>query len=142
MKVAKSLPFAYSTHTEIVSPGRTKWAGTPTEVGLADRLGGLLTLLIGSVLQCIALFMYLPAGGLVSLYVVSAIFGLSQGGIVPSAFPAGSAPIRVSSVPSFARSSAGPARAGEAASTSTSNRAAGLQVVTVEAVDEGEQEQQ
>ena len=51
---------------------------------LADRLGGLLTLLIGSVLQCIALFMYLPAGGLVSLYVVSAIFGLSQGGIVPS----------------------------------------------------------
>ncbi|RVT84000.1 MFS transporter [Rhodobacteraceae bacterium CCMM004] len=51
---------------------------------LADRLGGLPTLLIGSALQCLALFLYLPAGGLVSLYVVSAVFGLSQGGIVPS----------------------------------------------------------
>jgi fucose permease len=51
---------------------------------LADRLGGVRTLLIGSVLQCLALFLYLPAGGLVSLYVVSLIFGLSQGGIVPS----------------------------------------------------------
>ncbi|MEM0949485.1 MAG: MFS transporter [Pseudomonadota bacterium] len=51
---------------------------------LADRLGGLMTLLIGSVLQCIALFLYLPASGLVSLYLVSAVFGLSQGGIVPS----------------------------------------------------------
>ena len=43
-----------------------------------------MTLLIGSALQCIALFLYLPAGGLVSLYVVSTVFGLSQGGIVPS----------------------------------------------------------
>ena len=51
---------------------------------LSDRLGGVRTLLIGSVLQCIALFLYLPAGGLVSLYVVSLIFGLSQGGIVPA----------------------------------------------------------
>jgi MFS family permease len=51
---------------------------------LADRLGGVRTLLIGSVLQTIALFLYLPAGGMVSLYVVSLIFGLSQGGIVPS----------------------------------------------------------
>jgi MFS family permease len=51
---------------------------------LADRLGGVMTLLIGSALQCLALFLYLPAGGLVSLYVVSLIFGLSQGGIVPS----------------------------------------------------------
>ena len=51
---------------------------------LADRLGGVMTLLIGSALQCLALFLYLPAGGLVSLYVVSAVFGLSQGGIVPS----------------------------------------------------------
>ncbi|WP_187428394.1 L-lactate transporter [Roseobacter fucihabitans] len=51
---------------------------------LADRLGGVKTLLIGSTLQCLALFLYLPAGGLVSLYVVSLIFGLSQGGIVPS----------------------------------------------------------
>ncbi|WP_172298974.1 CynX/NimT family MFS transporter [Pseudoruegeria sp. HB172150] len=51
---------------------------------LADRLGGVLTLLIGSTLQCIALFLYLPAGSMVSLYVVSLVFGLSQGGIVPS----------------------------------------------------------
>ncbi len=51
---------------------------------IADQLGGVKTLLIGSTLQCLALFLYLPAGGLVSLYVVSLIFGLSQGGIVPS----------------------------------------------------------
>ncbi|GAA4227707.1 MFS family permease [Sagittula marina] len=51
---------------------------------LSDRLGGVRTLLIGSVLQALALFLYLPAGGLVSLYVVSLIFGLSQGGIVPA----------------------------------------------------------
>lgn len=51
---------------------------------LADKLGGVKTLLIGSALQCLALFLYLPSGGLVSLYVVSLIFGLSQGGIVPS----------------------------------------------------------
>ena len=51
---------------------------------LADWLGGVKTVLIGSALQCLALFLYLPAGGLVSLYVVSAIFGLAQGGIVPS----------------------------------------------------------
>lgn len=34
--------------------------------------------------QCIALFLYLPYDGLVSLYIVSLVFGLSQGGIVPS----------------------------------------------------------
>lgn len=50
---------------------------------VADRLGGVKTLLIGSVLQCIALFLYLPFDALVSLYVVSTVFGLSQGGIVP-----------------------------------------------------------
>jgi MFS family permease len=51
---------------------------------LADRIGGVRTLLIGAALQGIALYFYLGAGDLVSLYVVSAIFGLSQGGIVPS----------------------------------------------------------
>lgn len=51
---------------------------------VADRLGGVMTLLIGSVLQCIALIFYLPYDGMVSLYVVSAMFGLAQGGIVPS----------------------------------------------------------
>lgn len=51
---------------------------------VADRLGGARTILISSCLQGLALFLYLPAGGLVSLYVVSLVFGLSQGGIVPS----------------------------------------------------------
>lgn len=51
---------------------------------IADRIGGIGTLLIGSALQCLALVLYLPFDGLVSLYVVSALFGLAQGGIVPS----------------------------------------------------------
>mgnify|MGYP001819021517 CR=1 FL=1 len=51
---------------------------------IADRLGGVATLLIGSMLQGIALFFYLPFDGLASLYIVSLVFGLSQGGIVPS----------------------------------------------------------
>ena len=51
---------------------------------VADWLGGVRTLLIGSTLQCIALFLYLPFDGMASLYVVSLIFGLSQGGIVPT----------------------------------------------------------
>jgi MFS family permease len=51
---------------------------------IADRIGGVGTLLLGSTLQCLALMFYLPFDGLTSLYVVSALFGLSQGGIVPS----------------------------------------------------------
>jgi MFS family permease len=51
---------------------------------ICDRIGGLRTLLLGSVLQGVALLLFLPADGLVSLYVVSALFGLFQGGIVPS----------------------------------------------------------
>ena len=51
---------------------------------LADYIGGVKTLLIGSLLQCLALFAYIPFDGLASLYVVSMVFGLSQGGIVPS----------------------------------------------------------
>lgn len=51
---------------------------------LADHIGGVRTVLLGSFLQCLALFLYIPFNGLVSLYVVSLIFGLSQGGIVPS----------------------------------------------------------
>jgi len=51
---------------------------------LSDRLGGVRTLLVGSALQCLGLGLYLPYDGLVSLYLVSLIFGLSQGGIVPS----------------------------------------------------------
>jgi MFS family permease len=51
---------------------------------ISDRIGGLRTLLLGSMLQGTALLMFLPFDGLVSLYVVSALFGLFQGGIVPS----------------------------------------------------------
>ncbi len=50
----------------------------------ADRFGGLMTLFIGGTLQMLALCLFLMEGGLTSLYVVSLIFGLSQGGIVPS----------------------------------------------------------
>jgi MFS family permease len=51
---------------------------------ICDRIGGLRTLLLGSTLQGIALLLFLPFDGLVSLYVVAALFGLFQGGIVPS----------------------------------------------------------
>jgi len=51
---------------------------------IADRIGGVRTLLLGSALQCLTLALYLPFDSLVALYVVAALFGLSQGGIVPS----------------------------------------------------------
>ena len=72
---------------------------------ISDRIGGLRTLLLGGMLQCVALFLFLPFDGLVSLYVVSALFGLFQGGIVPSYaiiareyFPPSEAGSRVSAV--------------------------------------------
>lgn len=51
---------------------------------LADRIGGLKVLLMGSILQCLALCLFLIQGDMASLYLISFIFGLSQGGIVPS----------------------------------------------------------
>jgi MFS family permease len=51
---------------------------------ISDRIGGLRTLLLGGVLQCVALVLFLPFDGLVSLFVISALFGLLQGGIVPA----------------------------------------------------------
>lgn len=51
---------------------------------LSDRIGGLRVLLLGSVLQALALVMYLFSHGLMSLYITSAMFGLFQGGIVPA----------------------------------------------------------
>ncbi len=51
---------------------------------ICDRIGGLRTLLLGSALQGLALALFLPFDGLISLFVVSALFGLFQGGIVPS----------------------------------------------------------
>jgi len=51
---------------------------------ICDRIGGVRTLLLGSTLQGLALLLFVPANSLMSLYVVSALFGLFQGGIVPS----------------------------------------------------------
>ena len=51
---------------------------------ICDRIGGIRTLLLGSALQGVALLLFLPFDGMVPLYVVSALFGLFQGGIVPS----------------------------------------------------------
>jgi MFS family permease len=72
---------------------------------ICDRIGGLRTLLLGSSLQGLALLLFLPFDGLVSLYVISALFGLFQGGIVPSYaiivrehFPPGEAGTRVGAV--------------------------------------------
>jgi MFS family permease len=69
---------------------------------IADQIGAVATLLLGSVLQGFALFLYLWFNGLTSLYVISALFGLFQGGIVPSYalvvreyFPPGEAGTRV-----------------------------------------------
>ena len=72
---------------------------------IADRIGGAGTFVLGSALQCLALLFYLPFDGLASLFLVSALFGLFQGGIVPSyalivrdRFPAREAGTRVSLV--------------------------------------------
>jgi MFS family permease len=51
---------------------------------LADRIGGLWTLLIGSTAQMTALTFYMLTDALVPLFLISALFGLFQGGIVPS----------------------------------------------------------
>jgi MFS family permease len=69
---------------------------------LADRIGGFATLLLGSFLQMVALALYLFFDGLASLFAISALFGLFQGGIVPSyalvvraIYPASEAGMRV-----------------------------------------------
>ena len=51
---------------------------------ICDRIGGVRTLLLGSALQGVGLALFLPCDGLVPLYVISAMFGLFQGGIVPA----------------------------------------------------------
>ena len=50
---------------------------------IADKVGGMMTLAIGSAAQMTALALYLTSDGLLSLYVISAMFGLFQGGLVP-----------------------------------------------------------
>ena len=87
--------------------------GVVSRVGsgfLADRFGGMPTLLLGSVLQALALLLYVRFNSLDSLYIISAMFGLVQGGIVPSyavvvreSFPAseagaGSAPVLMATI--------------------------------------------
>ncbi len=57
----------------------------PHRLGLSGgQIGGMRTLLIGSAAQGFALLFYLFFDSLNSLYVISAMFGLFQGGIVPS----------------------------------------------------------
>jgi MFS family permease len=51
---------------------------------VADRIGGVRTLILGSVLQGLALLLYVFFDSMVSLYIISGLFGLFQGGIVPS----------------------------------------------------------
>ena len=51
---------------------------------ICDRIGGVPTLLLGSALQGVALLMFLPFNGLVPLYIISGMFGLFQGVILPS----------------------------------------------------------
>jgi MFS family permease len=72
---------------------------------ICDRIGGRRTLLLGSSLQALALVLFLPFDGLVSLYILSALFGLFQGGIVPAYaviirefFPPEEAGVRVATV--------------------------------------------
>src|SRR5215470_4166864 len=72
---------------------------------VCDRIGGRRTLVLGSSLQALALVLFLPFHGLTSLYVVSALFGLFQGGIVPAyavivreCFPPEEAGVRVGTV--------------------------------------------
>jgi MFS family permease len=75
---------------------------------ICDRIGGLRTLLLGSVLQGLSLALFIPFDSLTSLYLISALFGLFQGGIVPSYaiivrehFPASEAGSRVGTVLMF-----------------------------------------
>ncbi|WP_043339839.1 MFS transporter [Belnapia moabensis] len=72
---------------------------------ILDRIGSRATLLLGAALQAVALSLFLPFDGLSSLYAISAVFGLFQGGIVPSyaiivreSFPAREAGFRVALV--------------------------------------------
>jgi MFS family permease len=72
---------------------------------ICDRIGGRRTLLLGSSLQALALVLFLPFDGLASLYILSTLFGLFQGGIVPAYaviirefFPPEEAGVRVGTV--------------------------------------------
>ena len=51
---------------------------------ISDYIGGAATLLASATLQAVALALFLPNQSLDVLFVVSALFGLFQGGIVPA----------------------------------------------------------
>ena len=79
-----------------------------------------MTLLVGSMMQAVALALYFSFDGLTSLYIISILFGLFQGGIIPSYaiivreyFPPQEAAVRVGIV--FAISVVGMAFGGWAA---------------------------
>ena len=95
--VAMSMPqvhiVAYCTDLGYgTAPGATMLSlmfgfGVVSRIGsgwIADRVGGVVTMLLGSVLQTIALVFYLASDSVTSLYIISALFGLFQGGLVPS----------------------------------------------------------
>lgn len=80
-------------------------AGVVSRLGfgwLVDRIGPLPTLVTTSTLQALSLLLFLPFDSLPSLFMVSALFGLAQGGIVPTYasiirayYPAGEAGTRI-----------------------------------------------
>jgi MFS family permease len=80
-------------------------AGVVSRLGfgwLVDRIGPLPTLVTTSALQGLSLLLFLPFDSLPSLFMVSALFGLAQGGIVPTYasiirayYPAGEAGTRI-----------------------------------------------
>jgi MFS family permease len=71
---AEMLPLMFGTG--IISRRSFGW--------IADRIGPAQPLLISSSLQPASLLAYFGANGLTSLYVITAMFGLVQGGIVPT----------------------------------------------------------
>jgi MFS family permease len=78
------LGYGFTRGTEMLS--LMLGLGIVSRVGsgfIADRLGGLPTLLIGSIGQMLALLLYLGFSALYPLYAISALFGLVQGGIIP-----------------------------------------------------------
>jgi len=78
------LGYGFTRGTEMLS--LMLGLGIVSRVGsgfIADRLGGLPTLLIGSIGQMLALLLYLGSSALYPLYAISALFGLVQGGIIP-----------------------------------------------------------
>jgi MFS family permease len=76
---------------------------------LADRIGGVRTLIIASVCQAIMLLVFATVEGVAALYVAALLFGLGFSGIMPCyalivrlLFPAGEAGWRIATIYTFA----------------------------------------